>query len=127
MWFADHIRKQFDLSARTRDILLKKDKESKGNALHLGLTDLMYILDETGFSLCELRHDRKSWKTLQERNETRYGHGDKSVKKKDIQKLYDAVFHYAVTEWAELADMVKQSGFPDIESTIQKEINNESK
>lgn len=127
MWFADHLCKMFNLPAKTRDRLYKKDKESKGKVLRLGLTDLMDILDTTGFVLCELRYEKRHWKTLQERNETRYGHGDKSVKKDNVQKLYDVVFHYAVTEWAELAEMVQQSAFPDIESTIQKEINNESK
>jgi len=128
-WFAENICKKLDLSSKLQKSLFAKQKESGDKPLRLGLKETLEILSNTRFTLCKLLPgpgNWRHWETLMMRNETRFGHGDKSVKPEDVSRLKDAVYGHAVTEWAELDDLMKQSQFPDVENAILKEINNES-
>jgi len=127
MCFADHICKMIDVSGKTRKKLYKDQENHQDRTLRLGLSDTLDILERSKFELCKLRNESRLWHTLQDRNETRFGHGDKCIRKEKVQKLYDAVCKLALNEWNELGAMIEKSTFPDFEENIQKEINNESK
>jgi len=66
--------------------------------------------------------DKQLWRGLQRRQDTRYGHGTAFVPVEDVRVLASRLIGAAVAQWPCLPELINQFRFPDLQSTIEEEI-----
>lgn len=122
-WFADKIIDLFERLPNGVVDKLKAMQKVSSKPLKLGLNLSLRIVASDGCRIGWILDENTHYRTLMERNETRFGHGQKTVKKEKVENLYNKVLDLAVQEWPELAGLVGRSSFPDVEVFIKKEMN----
>jgi hypothetical protein len=61
-------------------------------------------------------------KTLQSRNDTRYGHSNMIIDIEKVKRLNRAMQAGIIKQWPEMTEHIKQSKFPQIENICQEEL-----
>ena len=97
--------------------------QNRQETLILGLALTLELIGSTGCPLdAAFRRDSRTWKLLQQRQRTRYGHGFEFVDRAQVEELAERVDAIAQKEFPDFASLTKQSQFPDLEPLLQEEI-----
>ena len=110
-----------DVSGTVKTKLRAMAAHDRGIALGLKLSlELLKATDSPLVSM--LYEDAVSWKTLQLRNDTRYGHGREFVDRKLVEALARRVRAAAAQQWPDFPRLIAAFRFPDVETMTEEEI-----
>ncbi|NOY80074.1 MAG: hypothetical protein GXP31_03620 [Kiritimatiellaeota bacterium] len=89
----------------------------------LGVATLYELLGAAGEPLPDrIRGDSLTWQLLQQRHETRYGHGVRFVDPAHVRELHSRIVRAATGQWPHFPDLVQKFRFPNIHPLIQEEL-----
>ena len=95
----------------------------KDAPLRPGLSLMLDLLESTGFAFSEVFARRTEARNLlQERQNTRYGHGTAFVPSAAVERLLALVRETAVRQWPAFPNLCGQCAFPTYESLVKEEI-----
>jgi hypothetical protein len=106
------------------DQLASQERNTMKDApLRPGLALMLDLLDGTGFSFSSTFARRtESRNLLQQRQNTRYGHGTDFVPAAAVEQLLQVVRDCAVRQWPAFPGLCQQCAFPAYQSLVQEEI-----
>jgi len=117
----EQAEKKLPLSKSLYDKLASMQRH--GSNVPVGLALALELLASDHCPLhSRLYRDKLTWCLLQERQNTRYGHGVEVVDSARVRELFRRVLAAATAQWPEFPAKVAACRFPDLASLIEEEL-----
>lgn len=101
------------------ELLARRNNDDR---LLLGLRLSLQVLSaDHGPLYTKIFKNPRNWRPLQERNETRYGHGNQAVPIEAVRDLRENIVKIACSQWSELPKLINSCRFPEIPKMKKKE------